>query len=223
MSVGAQLWRQIVSKTDSPRLERPGFIVHSVNDPAFSLVHQLFFPHGRPRRTSILLVAPDEISNIRGLSERIAVALSKTSGEMVGIIEPNLMKEQSAAPKKPASTSISRPDWQSCLTISERVRRIPYELLSCDKGESSDTGNGGLEPLRAEFDYFVIAASACSSDMPILCDLCDAAVLVLTANITRREAGIRAKQDLVRQGVNLLGVVLDQRTWPIPEYIYRRL
>jgi Mrp family chromosome partitioning ATPase len=59
--------------------------------------------------------------------------------------------------------------------------------------------------------------------MPSLCNLCEAAVLVLTANITRREAAIKAKEQLLRQGVTLLGTVLDQRTMPIAESIYRRL
>ena len=59
--------------------------------------------------------------------------------------------------------------------------------------------------------------------MPSLCNLSEAAVLVLTANITRREAALKAKEQLLRQGVTLLGTVLDQRTMPIPESIYRRL
>jgi Mrp family chromosome partitioning ATPase len=46
---------------------------------------------------------------------------------------------------------------------------------------------------------------------------------VLTANMTRREAARRAQEQLVRQGVTVLGVVLDERKLPIPEPIYRRL
>ncbi|PYV47678.1 MAG: hypothetical protein DMG92_15785, partial [Acidobacteria bacterium] len=77
--------------------------------------------------------------------------------------------------------------------------------------------------LRSTFGFFLLSAAVDESDTPALCSLCEAAVLVLTANVTRREAALRAKEQLQRQGVTLLGTVLDQTKLPIPELIYRRL
>jgi hypothetical protein len=103
------------------------------------------------------------------------------------------------------------------------VRKIPFELVSKGYDGEIVSKRDGLRGLPGPFEYFLLSASVAGSEMPVLCNLCDAAVLVLTANMTRREAARRAKEQLIRQGVTLLGTVLDQRTMPIPESIYRRL
>jgi Mrp family chromosome partitioning ATPase len=51
----------------------------------------------------------------------------------------------------------------------------------------------------------------------------DGVVLVVEANATRRDAARRVKEILDAAGVSLLGVVLNNRTFPVPEAIYRRL
>jgi len=48
-------------------------------------------------------------------------------------------------------------------------------------------------------------------------------VLVLEANATRRVAALSAKEALEAAGVRLLGTVLNDRTFPIPEKLYRKL
>jgi protein-tyrosine kinase len=48
-------------------------------------------------------------------------------------------------------------------------------------------------------------------------------VLVLEANSTRRVAARKAKQALEAANVRVLGTVLNNRTFPIPEKIYRLL
>jgi hypothetical protein len=107
--------------------------------------------------------------------------------------------------------------------LAERVWQIPSALIGHEPNEKLGSTCDGLKELRSAFDYFLLSAAINDSQMPSLCNLCEAAVLVLTANITRREAAIKAKEQLLRQGVTLLGTVLDQRTMPIPESIYRRL
>ncbi len=53
--------------------------------------------------------------------------------------------------------------------------------------------------------------------------LSDGVILVLQANSTRRAAAQRAVQTLQATNARLLGSVLNGRTFPIPEGIYRRL
>ena len=100
---------------------------------------------------------------------------------------------------------------------------VPMALLGHEPNEERGSTCDGLKGLRSAFDYFLLSAAINDSGMPGVCNLCDAAVLVITANITRREAAVKAKEQLLRHGVTLLGMVLDQRTMPIPESIYRRL
>ncbi len=79
--------------------------------------------------------------------------------------------------------------------------------------------------LRDTFDYILISAPALSRETEAIFvgQLADGIVLIVEANHTRRETLRRAKEQLENAQVRLLGAVLDQRTFPIPEKLYRRL
>ncbi len=222
MSVGAEIWRHIVAKPEPAIREvqrADGALLNSVADPAFSLIHQLFLA-GERQRKSILFVTTDREHTASNLCEQIAVALSRTTGQMVGIIESD--KEDTKLVKKPAM-SFGQPVWRAHTTsVTDRVHRIPSEILCADLSAAGD-GRASWQEIRGAFGFFLFSASVTDSTLPLFGNLCDAAVLVVRANTTRREAALRAKEQLIRQRVTLLGTVLDERTLPIPESLYRRL
>jgi Mrp family chromosome partitioning ATPase len=82
-----------------------------------------------------------------------------------------------------------------------------------------------IAELRETFRYVVIHSGPLrlESRAMLLSRWTDGVVLVLEANATRRDAARRAKENLAAAGVSVLGVVLNNRTFPIPEAIYRRL
>jgi hypothetical protein len=230
MSVGAQVWKHVLpGAARSPERKPPVDIPavpsrNSVNDPAFSLMHQLFFPNAEPRRTSILVAAADGQSNTSPLTQKMAISLAQISGGMVGIIESVAPLQRSPWAENGLPASFGRGLWQMYSSrVAERVWQIPASLVGHQRNENRGSTHERLKELRGAFEYFLLSAAVSDSEMPGLCNLCEAAVLVITANLTRREAALRAQQQLVRQGVKLLGTVLDQRTMPIPESIYRRL
>jgi polysaccharide biosynthesis transport protein len=79
--------------------------------------------------------------------------------------------------------------------------------------------------LRAQFDYVLIdvAPSNSCNDGIVLGSSVDGVVLVLKANSSRREAARKAVQELQSAGIAVLGVVLNQRNFPIPAWLYNRL
>jgi len=79
--------------------------------------------------------------------------------------------------------------------------------------------------LRREFNYVLVSAPPLSheAEATMLGQLADGVVLVVEANQTRRESVRQVKEHLVSAQVQLLGAVLDQRTFPIPEFLYRKL
>jgi Mrp family chromosome partitioning ATPase len=79
--------------------------------------------------------------------------------------------------------------------------------------------------LRAEFDFLVVEAPPAghANDATVLGALLDGVVLVVGAHSTRREAARKAKGTLEKGNVCLLGTVLNGRTFPIPDALYRRL
>lgn len=79
-----------------------------------------------------------------------------------------------------------------------------------------------LSELRAEFDYILIDAAprGVSSDGVMLGALSDGVALVLKAHSARRETARNILQELQAANVQVLGAVLNQRTFPIPAKIY---
>jgi Mrp family chromosome partitioning ATPase len=82
-----------------------------------------------------------------------------------------------------------------------------------------------IAELRDTFRYVVIHSGPLrlETSAMLLSRWTDGVVLVLEANSTRRDTARRVKENLTAAGVSVLGVVLNNRTFPIPEAIYRRL
>ncbi len=82
-----------------------------------------------------------------------------------------------------------------------------------------------MTELRGQFKYLVIHSSPLDLDSAaiLLSRWTDGVVMVVEADTTRRETARRMKQDLEAANVRILGVVLNNRTFSIPEALYRRL
>ncbi len=79
--------------------------------------------------------------------------------------------------------------------------------------------------LRGAFDYVLINVTPVDQclDAVLLGGLADGLVLVLEANVTRKAAAQKAKNCLQAAGVKLFGAILNNRQFPIPEALYKRL
>ncbi len=82
-----------------------------------------------------------------------------------------------------------------------------------------------VSDLRANFAHILIDAPPIDAyaDAVLLGGIGDGLVMVLEANNTPREAAMRAKEIVDAAGIRLLGAVLNKRTFPIPERLYRKL
>jgi len=82
-----------------------------------------------------------------------------------------------------------------------------------------------VQDLLGAFDYLVVSSppAAVHEDAALLAGLMDGLVLVVSASRTRREAARRTVSHLQQSNVNVLGSVLADRTFPIPEALYGRL
>lgn len=81
-----------------------------------------------------------------------------------------------------------------------------------------------LGTLRERFDHVVLDMPAANAypDAQIIGAFSDGAVLVVHAARTRRETVAEAKKRLEHAQTHLLGLVLNQRTYPIPGFLYRK-
>lgn len=98
-------------------------------------------------------------------------------------------------------------------------------LSNGDLARTAEQLKASLREVRKEFGYVLVDAQPVGqpADAAALGPATDGVVLVLEANATRRVAALSAKEALAAAGVRLLGTVLNDRTFPIPEKLYRRL
>jgi protein-tyrosine kinase len=89
----------------------------------------------------------------------------------------------------------------------------------------SDRLRSRIRELREEFDYVLINAPPVTlcADAILLGQVADGVILVVEADSTRRETARTAKETFEGANVKLLGAVLNNRKFPIPEALYRKL
>lgn len=82
-----------------------------------------------------------------------------------------------------------------------------------------------FDELRRQFDYVLINAPSVGTiaHLAQFAQLADGVIFVVEANSTRRETTKQFKESLEELRVRVLGVVLNDRTFPIPESVYRKL
>jgi Mrp family chromosome partitioning ATPase len=142
-------------------------------------------------------------------------------------VDCNLSEDQRLTSEAGISDALARG-----LTLDKVVVRRAERVYAIPPGSAGGlqllTGSRILPQfaaLRKRFDFIFVEAPPISKGAPALtvASACDASVLILESNTTRRDVTLKAKESLVRAGCNLVGVVLNGRTFPIPENIYKRL
>jgi len=82
-----------------------------------------------------------------------------------------------------------------------------------------------IHQLRTQFEFVIIDAAPMNlfNDAITLASAGDGIALVLKANSSRREIAQKMLQEAKAANVRVLGAVLNQRQFPVPESVYRRL
>jgi len=111
--------------------------------------------------------------------------------------------------------------------VSGNLWRVSTDVFMRGNGHrlSAEWLPGRMRELSLEFDYSIIngPTAGISSDAALLGHFSDGVILVLKANSTRRIAAQKTRHMLRAANAALLGVVLDQRRFPIPTGIYNKL
>jgi len=98
-------------------------------------------------------------------------------------------------------------------------------LSNGDLARTAEQLKASLREVRKEFGYVLIDAEPVGqpADAAALGSATDGVVLVLEANGTRREAALRVTENFRTSKIPVLGAVLNNRTFPIPSALYKRL
>ena len=188
----------------------------SASPEIISLARQAFFPNDAPARQRVLFVGADEETNVTSVAEQVALALAGMQ-KTVSLVERR-MESGAVMPAKKPPMAVRNVEYWAGFQVAENFWRIPSGTVA---GAPSVRNGGAFGALP--FECVVLASSIGDAITPLFLEMADGAVLTLTAHKTRREAALRAKQVLEQFKVKVIGTVLDGRTFPIPESIYRRL
>jgi Mrp family chromosome partitioning ATPase len=116
------------------------------------------------------------------------------------------------------------------VAIRKHCVRVSENLWTLSIGLNRDVSiarrmRSRMEELEREFPYclLVIPPIVTSADAVLLSTMASGIVLVLDSQSTRRDAAAAAKGMLTRAGVPILGAVLNNRKFPIPDWLYSRL
>jgi hypothetical protein len=194
------------------------------------LVRQLFLPGPNKNVRQILFSPVDDETEVAELCMAVGEALAwKDSGTtcVLEALSPRSTADVCAidgACHLQKRFGVLRDASQQ---LSSRLWFTPREVLLEGRGArfSAEWLRGRLAELRLEFDYTILQGPAAGlhDEATLIGSLCDGVVLVLRANRTRRLAAQSVKEKLRLAKVRVLGAVLSERTFPIPEAIYRRL
>jgi Mrp family chromosome partitioning ATPase len=209
-----------------PALEMNG----AIRDEITKLVHRLFLTPQSPRR--VVFAGTEASIGCSWMCARVAEALASQVRGSVCVADFNLrspgLHEQFGAENHHGLSDALA----GAGPIREYTQRWSQNLWYLSCGASPDAGVLGSEQmrsrlaeLRSAFDYVVIDAAPlnASNDAIILGSQSDGVVLLLKANSSRREMARKAVQELQGANVRVLGAVLNQRTFPIPEKLYKKL
>jgi Mrp family chromosome partitioning ATPase len=112
----------------------------------------------------------------------------------------------------------------TCQRVADNLWHASRDSLALNAGVSTlDQMRVKIKDLGNKFGFIVINAPPVGlySDATLLGRVTNGVVLVLEAHSTRRSAARKAKLALEAANVPLLGTVLNNRTFPVPETFYR--
>ncbi|MGC2194859.1 MAG: hypothetical protein WA628_09290 [Terriglobales bacterium] len=187
----------------------------------------------RPARQVVFSAASPQLE-IASLCRKTGEVLAGEGAGRVALVEANFQTpalEQSFG----GTSNDGGGDSETAGALRKSSRRIAHNLwlvpaatfLGCaENGHNATWLRSRLGELRREFDFAVIQAlptGESGGSAAFLANLADGLVLALEAHRTRRLTATKIREQLSAANVRLLGVVLHDRSFPIPEKLYRRL
>jgi Mrp family chromosome partitioning ATPase len=185
--------------------------------------------NGHSSRRQVVFCGIDEADGSHSLCAEVARRLAEEVPSLVCVVDANL-RGPTRLPELFPSDGLPPSEGG---TTPKFLRQITENLwLASGDSAAKNVGLPTLEQvgalvkdLRDQFAYMIISAPPVGlyGDATLLGQMVDGVVIVLEANSTRRVAARRVKQALEAANVRVLGTVLNNRTFPIPEKIYRLL
>jgi hypothetical protein len=192
------------------------------------LVRQVFASTlPRPVR-QVVFSAVESDTDLRGICMRVGESLALETLGSIAVVgrHPQIVAgENIHCASMPAGVDENRgaPLRGAALRWRSNVWLVPVQ--EDDKeGVSTASVHKHLAQIRSEFQYSILQGPPAScNEATAMAQFADGVVLVLSAQRTRRATATQIKRMLEESQVRILGAVLTDREFPLPERLYRRL
>jgi hypothetical protein len=188
------------------------------------LVRRVFFSTAARPVRQVVFSAVEHEADVRGICRRVGEALAQETTGSIAVVGEGWQvlqrEEYGDLPEKRIGTPLRR--------IGTRARGNLWFVPALGKnaGDGKMTSvHSYLGEVRREFEYSIVEAPSAgeSNEVTAMAQFADGIILVLSANKTRRATARKIKETLETAQARLLGTVLSDRVFPIPDAIYRRL
>lgn len=187
-----------------------------------------------PRRR-ILMTSAASGEGVTTISLFVAISLAARAGRSVCLVDANLRSSGLTrvlgleGQLGVSDVCQGLAEWSDALRATDveslyvvgagRAGGEPSVLLGGERGQEM------ARELASRFDYVLLDAGRTLGQVEatLLAPSVDGAVLVVRANHTKREVLSKAEATLRGHGGRVLGSILNRRTFPIPDAVYRRL
>jgi hypothetical protein len=192
------------------------------------LVRKVFFSSAARPVRQVVFSAIDTETDVRGVCRQVGEALADEAAGSVAVMGGFPQLVQAADTNEMHEERIRQGSAPPLRRIATRVGANLWLVPgSGSDGERTTTASlhSYLGELRREFDYSIVQAAPAgeSNDTTAMAQFADGIILILSARNTRRITARQVQRRLAAAETRLLGTILCDREFPIPQRIYRRL
>lgn len=231
-----ELFTPVAIAQEIPEYGRtPVYIDPAVHEEEVKLVQRVFLLPGCGAPHMVVFCAVEHADGAAGICARAAENLARQTTSRVCVIDANfhspfLHHYFAVDNRRGFSNAVLEAG-----PIGEFICRLPESNLSLLPAGSrcgdapgiwqSERLRTRVAELRDEFSYVLFYGPPASFqiDSTLLGRLADGAVVIVESGITRRETARKVTKSMAAANVRILGAVMNNRTFPIPEYLYRKL
>jgi protein-tyrosine kinase len=206
-----------------------------VRDEAARLVHRVFLNPGLRAPRMVVFSGVNHGAGCSGVCARAGKILAAQVNERVCVVDANLpsptLHRYLGGDNSTGWTDALR-DSRSMVALARQVKGSNLWLLASGQpgpvGRNSKAANrlgSSVAELRAEFGYVLVDSPPVASD-PWAMEFgqeADGIILVMESSGTSPHAALRVKQDVEVSGIPLLGIILNQSSDPLPNFLRRLL
>ena len=190
------------------------------------LVRQVFFSTGARPVRQVVFSATEPETDVRTICRRVGEALALETARSVAVVGkyPQILSDADTSLSEGAAYKNGGASRQTATRVRNNLWLVPGARRG-DDGITTAGLHSHLCEVRREFEYSIVAGPAAgeSNAATTMAQLADGIILVLSACRTRRATARKIKETLEGAQARILGTVLSDRVFPIPEGIYRLL